>query len=77
MRRETDPFLAEVFAAEGSTLTQSQLEQMAIVAHAVLDGLWIEVCLNETENTVEQLIELGIRSFEALMSVKLNYSAPL
>lgn len=77
LRRATEPLIAEVFAAEGRSLTQGEVERMAIVVHAVLDGLWIEVCLAETGKTAEQLIELGIRSFETLMGVKLDMPPPL
>lgn len=72
LRRATEALIAEVFEAEGRNPSKEEVEQMAIVANAVLDGLWIEACLDETGKTVEQMIDLGINAFETLMNVKLT-----
>ncbi len=71
LRVATEALIAEVFAAEDRSVSQEEVERMAIIANAILDGLWIEACLDETGKTVEQLIALGIRSFETLMNIKL------
>lgn len=72
LKYATEALIAEVFAAEGRTLSQEETKRMAIIANAVLDGLWIEAGLDETGKSVDQLIDLGVQSFETLMNVKLT-----
>lgn len=77
LREATETLIAEVYAVEGRATTKDELERLALITNAILDGLWIEACLDETGKTVEQLIELGIRSFETLLNVKLIYFAKI
>ncbi|HEV7418112.1 MAG TPA: TetR family transcriptional regulator C-terminal domain-containing protein [Tianweitania sediminis] len=69
-RRATEPLLEEVLRSEGRQPTDQEIEDLAITVHAVIDGLWLEGCLSEHMDERKQ-IELGLRSVEALLAIKL------
>ncbi|MDK1385882.1 HTH-type transcriptional regulator BetI [Ensifer psoraleae] len=71
LRRATEPLIAAVFEAEGRPLSAAEVENTTVIVHAVLDGLWIEACLNEAPSGVEKLIQLGIDSIAKLLDVRL------
>ncbi|GHB42209.1 transcriptional regulator [Pseudovibrio japonicus] len=72
LRRATEPLLAELFEAEGRPLPPQELEETSIIVHGVLDGLWIEACLDENAGGKEKLIGLAIIALEKILEVNLS-----
>lgn len=69
LRRATEDLLEEIYAAEGVVRSRDELERLACTINAVLDGLWIEICLDESGKSVEKMIELAIETINVLLRV--------
>lgn len=69
-RQAAEPVIADILAAEGRPTPPAQVERLAIMVNAVIDGLWVEGCLAENFNENEQ-IDLALRAVEALLRVSL------
>jgi len=72
LRQATEPLLAEVFAAEGRQFTSLEIERAAICVHAILDGLWIEACLDETREMTGTFVKLATEMIEKILDIKLG-----
>lgn len=72
LRQATEPLLAEVFAAEGRQFTSFEIERAAICVHAILDGLWIEACLDETREKTGTFVRLATEMIERVLDIKLG-----
>lgn len=71
------PLIGAVLAAEGRGVGASELERLATAVTALLDGLWLEGCLSPQDIPESDRIEIGIRSVEALLGVRLADAASL
>ena len=71
LRQATEPLLAEVFAAEGRLFTPLEIERAAICVHAILDGLWIEACLDQPRENTDTFVKLATEMIEKILDIKL------
>lgn len=74
-RKATEPLIGELLAAEGRGTDAGERERLAIAINALLDGLWLEGCLSPQDMPERERIEIGLRSVEALLGVKLPHVA--
>jgi TetR/AcrR family transcriptional repressor of bet genes len=72
LRRGTEALLAEVYAYVGLVRTQQDLERLACTINAVLDGLWIEACLDESGRSVDQMIDVAIETVDLLLGIGIH-----
>lgn len=72
LRRATEPLLAEVFIAEGRELTPAEIERAAICVHAILDGLWLEACLDQTRKKTDMFVQLATEMIEKILDSSLS-----
>jgi AcrR family transcriptional regulator len=72
LRQATEPLLAEVFAAEGREFTSLEIERAAICVHAILDGIWIEACLDLTRANTDLFVNLATGMVEKVLDIRLN-----
>lgn len=69
--RAAEQLIGEVLATEGRIVPASERRRLAIAVNAVIDGLWIEGCLNGEDIDEELQISIGIHSVEMLLKVNL------
>lgn len=72
LRQATEPLLAEVFTEEGRPFTRIEIERAAICVHAILDGLWIEACLDQTRENTDTFVTLAAEMIEKVLDIKLD-----
>ena len=70
LRSATENLLEELYAAEGVVKSREELERLACVINAVLDGLWIEICLDESGKSVDKLINLALETIDMLLGIQ-------
>ena len=72
LRLQTKTLIADVYAEEGVSKSDSELRRLSIAGSALLDGLWIEGgAISETFHPGE-LFRVGLESFGALIDVDLK-----
>ncbi|ERM02424.1 BetI family transcriptional regulator [Brucella intermedia 229E] len=72
LRRATEPLLAEVFTAEGRAFTPAEIERAAICVHAILDGLWLEACLDQRREKTDMFVQLAKEMIEKVLDTSLS-----
>ncbi|GAA5622244.1 HTH-type transcriptional regulator BetI [Brucella sp. NBRC 12952] len=72
LRQATEPLLAEVFKAEERALTPVEIERAAICVHAILDGIWIEACLDLTRENTDMFVKLATEMIERVLDIQLD-----
>jgi TetR/AcrR family transcriptional repressor of bet genes len=75
LRRATEDLLDEIYAAEGAVKSREELERLACTINAVLDGLWIEACLDESGKSVDHMIDIAVETIDVLLSVQTHSKA--
>ncbi|MET3791451.1 TetR family transcriptional regulator C-terminal domain-containing protein [Aquamicrobium terrae] len=70
-RRATETLIADAIVAEGRALGGPERERLGIAFNALIDGLWLEGCLSAEEINESLQIEIGFRSAESLLAIKL------
>ncbi len=70
-RRATETLIADAIVAEGRALGVPERERLGIAFNALIDGLWLEGCLSAEEINESLQIEIGFRSAESLLAIKL------
>ena len=71
LRQATEPLIAELFIVEGRECTAFEIEQATICVHAILDGLWIEACLDQTSKNKENFVKLATKMIEKVFVIKI------
>jgi TetR/AcrR family transcriptional repressor of bet genes len=71
-RHACDALIDEVLTAEGRKPSQTDRKRLGIAFNAVIDGLWLEGCLSAEEIGEKLQIEIGIKSIESLLAIKLS-----
>lgn len=70
-RRELTTLIQQSCEEAGSPLAPDTLTLSVIKANAIIDGLWMEVCLNAKSLPSTVLIQAGIESVGALLEIEL------
>lgn len=70
-RRATETLIVDVLAAEGRTPDRQERERLGIAFNALIDGLWLEGCLSAEEIDEALQVEIGFRSVESLLGIRL------
>lgn len=72
LHRETEMLIAQVFLAEGRSVTAAEIEDATLEIHAVLDGFWIAACLETDRTKAEALSSLAIRTIGKILLIDLT-----
>ncbi|MDS9469327.1 TetR family transcriptional regulator C-terminal domain-containing protein [Paracoccus sp. MBLB3053] len=70
-RTAIEPMVAAILQAEGRTASDAQCVRAAIAINAILDGLWLEGCLQNPGEHPEDYVAIGLEATEALLQTKL------
>jgi TetR/AcrR family transcriptional regulator, transcriptional repressor of bet genes len=70
-RQAAEALIGDVLAAEGREMSVPERKRLGIAFNALIDGLWLEGCLSAEEINETLQVEIGIRSIESLLAIKL------
>ncbi|ASJ74787.1 TetR/AcrR family transcriptional regulator [Granulosicoccus antarcticus] len=68
-RRECRQLVRDVLIEQQRVCKEREIEQLAVALNAQLDGLWLEGCLASELFDADELVQIGIRSIDALLVI--------
>ena len=77
LRDLLEGLIGDVFAAQGTDVSPSQLRAKTIACNAVLDGLWLEGGALPEFFDPDQLLDTGLDAIQAILGVTLTVPLPL
>lgn len=69
-RNECQRLIRDLYAELSIAQPEKRIEGYAIAVNAVLDGLWLEGCLNEQLFVRGELAELGVATVQAILGLE-------
>ncbi|GAB1478359.1 TetR family transcriptional regulator C-terminal domain-containing protein [Paracoccaceae bacterium] len=71
LRLLSKQLIFDLLEDEGRSCTPAEIENATVAVHAVLDGLWIAICLETDKTKVESIVNLGTEMIAKILSIKL------